>query len=412
MLMCWALIPLIAAGCWGKRETDEMGYILATGLDKGQDNLVKITFQIAIPAASAGEDGGEETTETVSLETASIFGALQLANAFVSKELTFLHNELVVVSQEIAREGLNKYINPLLRSREIRRNLTVAVTRDSAAEYLKENKPILEKNPAKQFELLFAAQNYSGIMQGTILNEFNKMSQSPGSNPVLALVGVKKDKKEETEKKRDFIDLVKSDVAYLPGEVPREGGNKTEVIGLAAFRNDRLVGFLNGSETRYYQMLTGSFQSALMTFPDPEGDNNEVIVIKVKKGRSPEIKVDIAGDKPRLQVKLILEGEYVSIQSGIEYESGQKQKKLEDYIESFITNEALELIKKSQQDYKSDIFGFGESTRKHFWTWQDWVDYDWQEQYLNAEINLETSMEIRRTGLLRYTAPNPKEDAR
>lgn len=410
ILLCLVLLTLLVSGCWGRRETDEMGYVLAMGLDKGKENIIKVTFQIAIPRALAGGGGGggEKGTEIVSVEAASIFGALQLANAFVSKDLTFIHNEIVIISSEIAREGLDMYINPLIRSREIRRNATIAICEGSAAEFLKANQPRFEKDPAKQFELLLESENYAGIMYATTLNEFNKKVKSPGSESVLTLVGVNKDGKEEPGEEyqgdKNFSEKVRDEVAYLPGEVPREGGNQVDTIGLAVFRSDRLTGFLNGSETRYFQMLTGKFYLANMTFPDPNRED-KIIVVRVKQGRNPEIKVDLKGERPKVDVRLILEGEFVSIQSSIDYEGGEKEKDLERYLETYLAAEAGKLIKRTQEELKSDIFGFGEVTRKYFWTWQDWVDYGWTERYPEAEIKVQCSMNIRRTGLMRRTAP-------
>lgn len=408
---CCLIFVLLTTGCWGRRETDELGYILATGIDKTEENIVKITFQIAVPSALAGGggSGGDKASEVISVEAASLFGALQLANAFVSRDLTFIHNELVVVSEDIAREGLDRYINPLLRSREIRRNITIAVSQGSAAEFLKNNEAVLEKNTARQFELLFNAKGYTGFIIDTTLNEFSKRAKSPGANPVLPLVGITKEqKKNKTEEKTDFAEMVREEVSYLPGEVPREGGNKIEIIGLAAFKSDRLVGYLNGTETRYYQMMTGDFNSAILTIPEPDL-KDRIIVVKVTRGRSPERKVDISSDKPKITVKVILEGEILSIQSGINYEQGQKAEELEQYIEDLVKRGASEVIKKTQVDFKSDIFGFGEGSRRSFWTWQEWINYGWLERYAEAEVTVDISLEIRRTGLMRRTAPIPEE---
>lgn len=410
MLICCLVLTFLVTGCWGRRETDELAYILALGIDRGQESVVRVTFQIAIPKALAGgsKGGGEQATEVITVEAASLFGALQLANSFISRELTFLHNEMVVVSAEIAQEGLDKYINPLIRSREIRRNVTIMVTQDSAAEFLKINKPVLEKNPVQQFEVLLNAENYTGSIIDITLNEFNKRVKSPGSNPVLTLAGVNKEGKKQTIVKKDFAESVRTEMDYLPGEVPREGANKIDIIGLAAFRADKLVGYLSGMETRFYQLAAGTFKSAIFSLPDLS-HQEDVIVVKVKRGRSPETKVEVSGDKPRITVRIILEGEILSIQSGLNYEAGQKEKELEQYIENFITQEVTKVIKKTQLEFKSDIIGFGEETRRSFWTWQDWVNYKWQEKYPEAEIVVETNLDIRRTGLVLRTEPAARE---
>ena len=96
-----------------------------------------------------------------------------------------MHNEMIVVSAEIAQEGLDKFINPLIRSRDIRRNAIVAVTQGSAAELLKNNQESLEKNPVRQFALSMEKAEFTGLTLKTSLNEFSKRAKSPGSSPVL-----------------------------------------------------------------------------------------------------------------------------------------------------------------------------------------------------------------------------------
>ena len=409
LCLLYLLLLLFAQGCWGSRETDELAYILAIGIDKGKENILQVTFQIAVPRAVGGGSGGGgqegKSTMIASVEAASLFGALQLANAFISRDLTFIHNKVVVVSEEIAREGLNKYINPLVRSREIRRNNFLLVTKGKARDFLENNQPILEKNPSREFELLLLAKNFAGIMPFATILQYHAHLKTPGRQPITAFVGVNEGR-DDKAKEMSYQEKIKNEVAHIPGEIPRQGGNKAEVIGLAVFKGDKLVGYLDGAETRYYQMVSGDFQSGIFTFPDPQqGKDGFLLVVKLKKGRSPAIKASFPQGKPVIEVNLILEGEFFSIQSGINYEGGQKEADLEKYLEDYISQEIRKFITKTQKEFKSDIFGFGEHTRKFFWTWKDWEDFDWLERYPQAEIKINTRVEIRRTGLMRKTEP-------
>ncbi|MBZ4653011.1 MAG: gerBC1 [Peptococcaceae bacterium] len=410
-ILLFSFLFLFAQGCWGSRETDELAYILAIGIDKGKENIIQVTFQIALPRALGGGGGGGgggeggKSTEIVSIEASSLFGALQLANAFVSRDLTFIHNKVVVVSEEIAREGLDKYINPLVRSREIRRNNFLLVTKGKARDFLEKNQSILEKNPSRQFELLLQAKNFTGFMPFATIQQYHSSLKTPGRQPITALVGVNEGK-EGKEKEKSFVEKIEREVAYIPGEIPRQGGNKAEVIGLAVFNGGKLVGYLNGAETRFYQMVTGDFQSAIFTFPDPQkAGDSFVLVVELKKGRSPAIKATFPQGRPVIEVNLILEGEIFSIQSGINYKRGQKEADLQKFLEDYISQEVRKVIAKTQKEFKSDIFGFGERTRTYFWTWKDWENFDWLERYPQAEIKVNTRVEIRRTGLMLKTEP-------
>lgn len=403
------LIVLFMPGCWGARETDQLGYILSIGIDKGKENIVAITFTVAIPQASAGGGGSdkEKNTVVISMEAASLFGALQMADAFVSRDMTFIHNNMIVVSEDIAKEGLSKCINPLVRNREIRRNSYLMVTKGKAKDFLENNVAVIEKYPSRQIEMLMDNRDYVGYIPTADIDTFYEGVTSPGKEPVVTLVGVNEGREGE-EKNTTFSEKIENELAYSAGDLPREGSNKIDVIGTAAFRRDKLVGFLNGAETRYYQMVKGDYRSATFTFPDPEKPEEFIVVVKIRQAASPQVKIDTAGDVPRIGIDIDLKGEIMSIQSGINYEGMEKKDEFKQYIENYITEEIYDVVEKVQREFKSDIFGLGEYTRKNFWTWQAWNDYDWSAKFPQAEIEVRPHLHIRRTGLLLNTAPLSK----
>ena len=53
-------LNLFLGGCYGYHEVDESAYILALGLDRGRENIVSVTAQVAVPRNIAGgaEGGG------------------------------------------------------------------------------------------------------------------------------------------------------------------------------------------------------------------------------------------------------------------------------------------------------------------------------------------------------------------
>lgn len=408
-----SLSTLLCSGCWGSREPDELAFVLSMGLDKGEEGIINVSFQEAIPQPLGGEGDGEATT-VVSVEAASIFGVLQLGNAFTARELTLIHNRVIVISEELAQEGLEKHLNPLLRSREIRRNTFIVISRGAAVDFLKNNKPILEKYVSRQFELILRNISQAGFSTDSTLSEIEQSIKSPGREAAVAIVAVNTGEKGiPTEAARSNPEKALYEDSYIAGHVPHEGGNKIDIIGLGVFRGDKLAGFLNGSEARYYHMVTGQLNGSVFTFPDPEQPEEFMIVLEIKKGRSPGINVDLSGEKPLIKVDLVLEAEIMSIQSGFNYEAGHHAEHLQVYLEEIITREVTMLLEKTQE-LQSDIVGFGEHTRQYFWTWQEWVDYNWPQKYLEAEFQVTTSLSVRRTGLMLRTenANIPQESVR
>jgi spore germination protein KC len=261
-----------------------------------------------------------------------------------------------------------------------------------------------------------AASRTTGLLPHADIHRFYEGLNSPGSQPIAALIGMEKkspEKEKEDELKQqeqNSKEKVEQGLAYLPGEIPRKGGNEIEIIGLAAFREDKLIGYLNGKETRFYQLLTGNFVRGSITFPDPDPKEagSNIIVAEIIQGRKPEVTIDLRQQK--MKIRLFLEGEILSIQSGENYEQGRLRRQLEDYVSRTISREATRLIRKTQEEFRADIFGFGENTRTDFLTWQDWIEYDWLSKYPQFEVSVETEFHVRRTGMMMRTAPSEQKE--
>ena len=143
------------------------------------------------------------------------------------------------------------------------------VVKGKAGDFIEKNKGLIfEKYPSRQIDIFMTSSDVTGFIYKSDIHSFYQGLKLPGQQAVTALVGVQKEKEDEDpkleqKKPRSYEEKVKEEVAYLPGEIPRKGGNKIELIGLAVFKDDKLVGFLNGEETRYFQMLTGDFKKSI-----------------------------------------------------------------------------------------------------------------------------------------------------
>lgn len=50
------LLPFLITGCYDRKELDDLAYAIALGIDKGEEENLNITYQIAIPLKISGTD--------------------------------------------------------------------------------------------------------------------------------------------------------------------------------------------------------------------------------------------------------------------------------------------------------------------------------------------------------------------
>lgn len=281
------------------------------------------------------------------------------------------------------------------------------VSRGKAGDFISETKPVLGDDIIKSIELAMEQPYRTGLIPYVNLGRFNEALKSTTHQPVSALVSTNdfKSLKEARHKPQGQV----SGGHHIAGEVPRTGGVKAELLGMAVFDGGKMVDELNGDETRLYMMITGAFRRGFFTIRDPEKPD-DIVVLDVRYKRKPTIRVDISGDKPRIEVQVRLEGNIVSTQSKINYESDGLQPILERAFERQTKRQMDSLITKTQQTFKADIFNFGKYVARKFPTVQQWEKYNWLDRYPQAVINTKVDFTIRRSGMMLETAPTQQTE--
>lgn len=411
------------SGCYDRREVDDLTYVIAIGFDKGTVNPLKMTVQYAIPLAmgsssdgGGGGGGGTGSLSTVTIEAPTIYSGLNMLNNFIGKQLYMSHAKVAVFSEEIAKSGkMHDYIHAMVRVREFRPNMNIVVSRSGAEDYIASIKPIQEADPAKYYELKFSTHEYTGLTANTQLNTFYNAQESEDEQAVATLVGVG-----DYETSKD-IDASKSTAAgkgrdrplmgdYLAGDIPKAGDIKGETLGLAVFAGTKMTGELDGQEATMYLLASGQFKQAFLTFPDPEVKDSYVI-LNVRPSRMPRYGISLAGGKPDITLGIKLEADFLSIQSGNNYEESRLVE-FEDSAEQFLKNEIVRLLNRTSKELHSDVIGFGRHARGQFLLWEDWIKYDWLRKYESASFHVNVDLKIRRSGLMIRSLPAMSADGR
>jgi spore germination protein KC len=406
--------PLLA-GCYDLREVDDLGYVIAMGLDKGTTNNLRMTLQFAKPQAggggaeNGGGSGGDKKFLQIVIETPTIYSGLNMTNTFISKEIDLSHMKVMVFSRELAREGLSPYIHAMLRGREFRPNIPIVISRDTAEEYLGAIDPHLVLNASKYYELVFQSYRYTSFIPEMEFHDFYNGVESFERNAVAILGGVNKyessvdfDSGQSTHTKHGYLQPFEGD--FLAGDIPRVGGTKSENIGLAVFDGDRMVGELDGTYSTFYLMCTGEYVHAYWTMPDPTAEGYFVL-LDIKQSRAPRHDVSIVEGKPRIGLSINLEGDFLSIQSTIDYEYGESLKLFEKTVEEFMERSLTDFLDVTARELRSDICGFGLAARTKFLTLDDWISYGWKSRYEEATFTVDVNFKARRPGLILKSGP-------
>lgn len=411
-LWLWVVFLIIISfplsGCYDSIEIDQEVYALVIGVDKGVNNMIRVTMQVptykdgsgGIGNGGGGSGGGEETGEVEgtivsTVEAPSLIEGINMLNSASYRRISLSQAKMLVFSEEYARGGVASYIEPLARYREVRELMRVVVCKGLAEDFIKENRTLIGQNIAKDIELAYLQAKSSGYFRDVFFTEFYVALLTPYGQPTAIYAGIN-DFRQMAEKTGQEPPL-QTELDIEPGLIPRKGGSKKEMFGTAVFDGDKMVGTLSQNETRFYLMGIGEFESGFFTMED-KNKPGDIIVLEVQAVRKPRIKAGFENGVPVIDLRITLDIDMASIQSRIHYEKLDKINELESYIEAYFVEGIKKTIEKTQQQWNTDIFHFGKKMAGSFRTIQEMEGYNWLSHYQEAEVNVQVQAKIRRSG--------------
>lgn len=175
-----------------------------------------------------------------------------------------------------------------------------------------------------------------------------------------------------------------------------------ENIGLAVFRDDRLVGKLSAIETMCHLIVTNELKSCILSVPDPN-DETSSIDLYVTLHAAPEIKTDIINGSPYIRVNVRMNARLSSISNVTQKMTQNRIDALEDSASHYLQTQISNYLYKTAKEFHSDIAGTGRFALKHFKTSLDFSDYDWLERYQDAFFEVSSKVSIESGFLLTGT---------
>jgi spore germination protein KC len=390
ILLLLVFLTGLLGGCWNRREINEAAIILGTGVDWTADARIRLTVQIARPSAfgaggEAGAGGKESPAWVVWAEGKTIAEAERYLAMKVPREIYWSHSVILVLGEEMAKRGTGTVTNFFHRSREPRETMWLMVTKGEARDIL-ETHSLLAKTSAQAAGFLTMMKTGYAVQS----REFAEMLASKGVQPVVTGVEVK-----ETGK------------AHGPGQENPPAQKEVELSGVAVFKEDKLIGWLDEHETRGLLWLKGEIKKGVVTIPSP-GEPEKEISIKIRRGHT-KIIPEYDGQNLRFNVLINVEGDMVEQQSREDLAKPEKIKALESAMAEEIKERAAVALEKAQWEYGADIFGFGDAFhRKYKKEWRKLKDR-WDDEFSRASVDIAVEAHVRGTGLLTKRASTPEE---
>jgi spore germination protein KC len=381
MIVFFLSIAMVT-GCWNRRELNDLAVAVALGVDQ-KGNKLLLSNQMLNPGAIAGKEGGASPFAPVTLFQTS-GGGLQEASrkmTIVSTRKIYVGQiQMIILGEEFARKGVGKVLDYLSRDHEYRKDFYVVIARGAEAQDILKVFTPLEKTPASKLRTsLETSSKVWGSTAAIKIDDLISAIISIGKEAVLTGVVVTGDTRIGNDKKNVEKILAPSSLKYS---------------GLAVFKKDKLVGWLNEKESKGYNYTQGKIKSTTILLACPE-EKNKKLAVELLRTKS-ETKVTMKENKPIIHIKLKTEGVVTDAQCEMDFTKPATISEYERLTESNIEASIRSVVKKMQNKYKSDIFGFGEVVERKYPRYWESVKSEWDQVFTTLQVNIQAESKIQR----------------
>ncbi|MEH7107115.1 Ger(x)C family spore germination protein [Bacillus sp. JJ1764] len=370
------------SGCWDKRELSDITVVMGIAIDKSDDGK----FTLSVEGLNAQELNrktayGYAPSIVFTLEGNTAAELTQKMNIGISRNLIYSHMRTLVISEEVAKEGISSFLDFMERNREIRDDFNILISRDvKAVDVLKTTYQFQKSSSLKlHTQLQSMVENWGGDPD-VRLNDVIMSWTSPGKQPVMAALTIKGD--------------------------PEKGGNvnnmndvtpKALVVldSLAIFKKDRLKGFLPLSSARNYLIIVDKLKKTVVSVPCGKNKYFGIRIYNSKTRTSAKLIKGI----PVINLKIRTEAYLDGMQCEDDLTSLDTYDKFEKISEQQLKQNLESTINKMQNKYKLDIFGFGEALYRQDYQNFKKVKNKWDQVFQHAIVQVDIKVQLRRSGI-------------
>lgn len=274
LLIAAFLLLLFFSNDFGLIDIQKTSIITAIGIDRGEEGLLDVTAQIAVPEA-----GGNGTAGNVSVKGARTVGeAIAELNLKTGWYPTLVHCRLILLGAEATKTDVFRSLDYFLRSQFVEDSCLVAVCADRADDALGAQSPVGDMTYAAIEKVLSSEAQKTGLVSVNSLREFSKGYYSVGKSSFLPVLTLKKDAQGENESGSSAQKDTQGGAAQQSGS----GSDVFDASSTMLFRRGQQAGILNAEETLAFNLADTATDFAYGNVSVYENGENVTYNLKIK----------------------------------------------------------------------------------------------------------------------------------
>lgn len=368
------VLILCLCGC-NYKELDKIAITVGCGLEKVNDEY-RITVQIADTQKQGDSNNSSSPVrfKNYSYTDKTIHEAARGILTKLPKKAYTNHMQILVIDENIARDGIEDIIDFWFREVELRNDFYVFVSKNNTpTEVLG---VLTQVYPINSVGIRNLIENNNQFLSGSVLTTFEDLADEYVSKtkeillPAITVLGGSGDKTDNLE-----------------------SSNPDSLLSIeetAIFKANKLISYLDKKETIYYNLIKNQLKSTIISF---ECSKDKYVTFEIIDSSTD---VKIKKNKPEIDIKIKTKGNLTSVMCDYDISKDTGIKQIEKQGSEEIKKNIINLIGLSKK-YNSDIFYFRNLYyKKNNGYYKKITDYD--SFYNNLKINVDVYLDIFEKG--------------
>ena len=353
---------------------------LQYGIDSSKNSNYKFTFQFNKPTKSS--ETVEASSYVFSVDSTSLDSAISLLNNYLGKPINLSHCKIIVFSEEIAVQGIDKHITTLMNSVEIRPDTSIIVSKCNGKYFIENADSKLESLVSTYYEVATSSNNYTAYSDYVKISDFLNKSQSFKFEPCAILGNVYS----INSKNNSSSSSSKVNGSQI------SSGTGIETLGMAVFKEGKLVGELSGIQTIGHLLVKNKLKTCVVSIVNPLNES-ETIDLFLYNESTPKISVQFINNSPFVSIDLIINAKILSGGSSTSLDNNYLNL-INEELDSYLENVVLDYLYTISKEYNSDIAGIGRFATKDFLTISDFENINWLDNFKDCffDVNVDSNV--------------------
>ncbi|MFX3636099.1 MAG: Ger(x)C family spore germination protein [Candidatus Pristimantibacillus sp.] len=365
-------LSFILTSCWDRREINDYAFVQASSIDKAKDGI-QVSVLIPLPGnmgstGGGGNVGGQKPFVIKTDTGRDVIEAVNKLQSRLPRRLFFAHRRVLIVGEEVARNGLAPGMDSVTRLPENRLTAFIAVTKGSALDLLNSDTR-LERFSAESMRESLQSDLSLRVTLKDVISESNVI----GSDAMLP---------------------------YLQKITTKIKGHESDeiaVVGYALTHNGKMISVAKDEAMFGIRILSHRFRPYQETF----SDGNNFITVRINKE---ELKIKPIMKEGKLRYRITAKMSIsVNEDTNLErnYDDIGQRRHIEKLVEEKMTREINKAITLMQSS-NCDVIGFGQyAYRAYPQAWnKEWKD-QWDTLFPASKFDINVRVTLNRIGMSR-----------